>query len=243
MVSIVVPTYNSEKCLAGFFDEVHELFSKEGIAHEFIFVDDCSNDSSWQIITALHTAQPGTVKGIHLLSNSGQHMALYQGFIHATGEVVLTSDVDLHIPKQKLVELYRQLTVSNTDFTYLSYSRHYPNFALNIMSNAFNMLYHAILSVSDYGSNYRAMKKGVFNRIVEYEFDYGFIDTFLFLNAQGLAVSSSYLPGPFKNSGYTYNKKIRQAVWVLYMALIRKFRGFKPINPNNSPSLVAAQLL
>ena len=239
MLSIIVPIYNSQKYLLRFFEYIHALFSKEGIEYEIVFVDDCSTDSSWQIIRTLHSVHPGIIKGIQLSSNFGQHMAIFQGFAYVSGNVVITSDVVLHVPQEKLIELYNLLLTSESDFTYLSFQRHYPDFVLNAMSNAFNLVYHGIVGVSSNGSNYRALKKDTFNRLLQYNFDYGFIDTFLFLNARGLAVSTVHLPGLFKDSGYTYMKKINQAMRVLFMSLIRRIWGFNYTKGNSSQSIVS----
>jgi glycosyltransferase involved in cell wall biosynthesis len=48
--SIVVPVYNSAETLAILMQELNAVMSKLKVDFEIIFVDDCSNDESWQVL-------------------------------------------------------------------------------------------------------------------------------------------------------------------------------------------------
>lgn len=102
ILSIVVPCFNEEAVL---LDTAHALLSAitdlsgRGRIHSdsFIcFVDDGSQDSSWQIINELHDVDC-RYRGIKLSRNYGHQNALLAGLTHvgATCDCAVTIDADL----------------------------------------------------------------------------------------------------------------------------------------------------
>jgi glycosyltransferase involved in cell wall biosynthesis len=94
-ISVVVPVHNEKESLAALHAELGAVF--DGSAHgsaEFIFVDDGSNDGSWQVLAALARTDP-RVSAIKFRRNFGKAAALVAGFQAARGEVVFTMDGDL----------------------------------------------------------------------------------------------------------------------------------------------------
>jgi glycosyltransferase involved in cell wall biosynthesis len=93
-LSIVVPLYNEaesvEKLLAGLL-KVTEQFD---FGYEIIFVDDGSQDKTWEIIETLKKKTP-CIKGIKLRRNYGQTSAMVAGFDYARGKYIVTMDGDL----------------------------------------------------------------------------------------------------------------------------------------------------
>ncbi len=99
-ISIVVPCYNEEEMLpstiltlSAFLDEQ----IRDGLAasdSEILFVDDGSDDGTWDLIAAAHAASP-TLKGVRLSVNSGHQNALMAGLASAMGDFVISMDADL----------------------------------------------------------------------------------------------------------------------------------------------------
>jgi glycosyltransferase involved in cell wall biosynthesis len=94
MISIVIPLLNEVQSLEVLQKEIAEVASQSGLDLEIIFVDDGSNDGSWQAICemARHNAW---VHGIRFRRNFGKATALSAGFRQARGEILLTMDADL----------------------------------------------------------------------------------------------------------------------------------------------------
>lgn len=98
-LSIVVPVYNSERCLVALYGAVAEALEPEGISFDLILVNDCSPDSSWKIIESL-CGIDSRVVGVDLRRNFGQDNAILTGLRLARGEFVAVMDDDLqHHPR------------------------------------------------------------------------------------------------------------------------------------------------
>lgn len=93
-ISVIIPVYNSVKSLPILLGEIHTYFLSRKMHYEVIFVNDASQASTYEMLSALEL-QNDNVKAIHLTKNVGQQMALYKGLLMATGDYALTIDDDL----------------------------------------------------------------------------------------------------------------------------------------------------
>jgi glycosyltransferase involved in cell wall biosynthesis len=93
-VSVVVPVYNERPTLAALFDQCRAALDPLGIRWELIFVDDGSNDGSFDEIAALQ-ARDQRARGLRLRTNMGKAAALAVGFRAARGDRLVTMDGDL----------------------------------------------------------------------------------------------------------------------------------------------------
>lgn len=100
---LAVPCYNEESILrdtAGkLLAELDRLAGENLIdASSFIlFTDDGSKDRTWEIIEALHAADPVRIAGLKLAGNRGHQTALFAGLMHAKdrADAVVSLDADL----------------------------------------------------------------------------------------------------------------------------------------------------
>ena len=101
-LGIVIPCYNEEAVVADTAADVlgilGGLVQREVIAADsfVLFVNDGSTDSTWQLITGLHS-KDSRVKGLNLLGNVGQQNAIMAGMMTVRERVdaVVTIDADL----------------------------------------------------------------------------------------------------------------------------------------------------
>ena len=116
------PTSNHEKQLISFVipvkDEAETLIELyEGIAanvpgnyeFEIVFVDDGSDDESWDVITAMASMQPQRVRGLKFRTNVGKASGLTAGFRAARGEIIFTMDADLQDDPQEIPRFLARL--------------------------------------------------------------------------------------------------------------------------------------
>lgn len=106
MLSVVLPAYNEEEMLPKAAETLHRILSEESIDFELIFVDDGSNDHTWERIEEVCNASPRR-KGIHFSRNFGKEGAIFAGLENALGDCVAVMDCDLQHPPATLVEMYR----------------------------------------------------------------------------------------------------------------------------------------
>jgi glycosyltransferase involved in cell wall biosynthesis len=94
MLSVVVPVFNENESLRELHGELKSVSAEHNIDCEFIFVDDGSNDGSWQIIQQIADEDP-RAKGIRFRRNFGKAAALTAGMRAASGKNIVMMDADL----------------------------------------------------------------------------------------------------------------------------------------------------
>jgi glycosyltransferase involved in cell wall biosynthesis len=93
MISIVIPVYNEKESLKILHGEI-DAVSQANLDLEVLFVDDGSQDGSWEVIREL-AANDKRVRGIRFRRNFGKAAALSAGFREIRGNPVITIDGDL----------------------------------------------------------------------------------------------------------------------------------------------------
>ena len=106
LLSVIIPSMNEEEMILKTASVIHNILAKENISHELIFVDDGSEDSTWEQINAASKEQ-FNARGIHFSRNFGKESAIYAGLAYAQGDCCAVIDCDLQHPPEKLVEMYR----------------------------------------------------------------------------------------------------------------------------------------
>src|SRR5437879_6040521 len=94
MISIVIPVYNEKESLPVLQAEIAEAARRAELELEVLYVDDGSNDGSWEVIRTL-AKQCDWVHGMRFRRNFGKAAALSAGFHAAHGQIILTLDADL----------------------------------------------------------------------------------------------------------------------------------------------------
>ena len=107
-LSIVVPLYNESESLEELTSWIAKVLDKSILNYEIIFIDDGSNDSSWETIKTLQLNN-AKIKGVSFRRNYGKSAALNVGFSKAIGDVVVTMDADLQDSPDELPELYKMI--------------------------------------------------------------------------------------------------------------------------------------
>ena len=116
-LSIIIPVYNSAKILNKLITEISSnLSGKFEKDYEIIFVNDFSEDNSWEIIKK-NSKKFDFVKGIDLNYNVGQHGAIFVGLKFSIGNKIIMMDDDLQHPPQSLISIYNQLDLYDACYT------------------------------------------------------------------------------------------------------------------------------
>ena len=89
MISIIIPVFKSGAILEELFARICSVMESLEISFEVIFVNDCRNDFSWEIIKKLKAVN-SQVRGILLSKNYGQHNALLCGIVNSNGHFIVT---------------------------------------------------------------------------------------------------------------------------------------------------------
>ena len=99
-VAIVVPVHNEEAAIAPFLDAVRlntDALTEEGIAFEFIFVNDGSTDATLDRLIEEQSQDP-RIRIIDLSRNFGKEAAMTAGLDACDADAAIPIDVDLQDP-------------------------------------------------------------------------------------------------------------------------------------------------
>ncbi|MBK8518552.1 MAG: glycosyltransferase family 2 protein [Saprospiraceae bacterium] len=107
-ISLVIPLYNEAESLPELHEWIVKVMEDNGFSYEIIFIDDGSNDRSWDVIENLKQIDSQVI-GIKFRRNYGKSAGLNVGFEHSCGDVVITMDADLQDSPDEIPELYHMI--------------------------------------------------------------------------------------------------------------------------------------
>ena len=115
-VSIIIPLYNAEKFIGELLDSLLEQTLKN---FEVIVFDDCSTDSSCEIVESYIPKFDGRLSLCHMSKNSGSAPApRNNGFLVSRGEYIFFMDSDDTLTQTALEEMYSLAKEYDADVVY-----------------------------------------------------------------------------------------------------------------------------
>lgn len=106
-ISVVVPIHNEEGNIQPLYKRLKQVVSKLGLTHEFVFVNDGSQDKSLVLLRELAKADKA-VQYLDLSRNFGHQIAVTAGLDASRGDAVVIIDADLQDPPELIEELYQR---------------------------------------------------------------------------------------------------------------------------------------
>ena len=177
-LSFVIPVFNEEENLPRLFNEISVVATQLGYAYQILFVDDCSTDRSLAVIKEL-AAQSPAVAYVAFARNAGQSAALYAGFQHAEGDVVITMDADLQNDPADIPEMLRHYG----DFEMINGWRfnRQDNLGKKISSRIGNFVRNQLTweSIHDTGCSLKVMNAAMLKQIKMYKGLHRFLPTLM----------------------------------------------------------------
>jgi dolichol-phosphate mannosyltransferase len=107
-LSVVVPAHNEQDNLSETVQELLGALRAEGIPHEIILVDDCSEDETGRVIAGLAAANP-VIRWITRKPPSGFGRAVRAGLEAVSGDVVIIYMADKSDDPADAVRYYRKI--------------------------------------------------------------------------------------------------------------------------------------
>ncbi len=166
-LSIIIPLLNEEESINELYQWITKVMQSNGYSYELIFIDDGSNDRSWNIITKL-AKDDVTVRGIRFLENFGKSQALHAGFLKAQGDVIITMDADLQDNPEEIPALYQMIDEDGYDLVSgWKKIRYDSKIAKNLPSKLFNFAARKTsgLQLHDFNCGLKAYKHKVIKNI------------------------------------------------------------------------------
>lgn len=107
-LSIVIPVYNEEDNIVPLLSELGMELDRLGRSYEIIFVDDGSQDRSFEILKKAASSNE-KIRVLRFKENRGQTAAFDAGFKAALGHIVITMDADLQNDPKDIPRLLEKM--------------------------------------------------------------------------------------------------------------------------------------
>ncbi len=198
MISLIIPTFNEAKRLPTSLEKLIDFLKTFPESTEVIIVDDCSSDATFEIASTFKN-KIKNLKVLRLEKNLGKGWAVKNGFLAATGDIVIFTDADFSTPIEEINKLLQKI---NDGFDIAIGSRalnrglvkKHQNPLREFMGRIFNLLVQliAIKGISDTQCGFKAFKRSTTADIFEKQviFDFGFDVELLFLaRKKGLKIA------------------------------------------------------
>lgn len=208
--SVVVPVYNSASTLEVLHQQLTESIEELGKPYEILFVEDCGQDKSWQVLCNLKK-QSSNIRCFRLANNFGQWAALLCGTEQAQGKYIITIDDDLQYDEKDIIQLCKYRAENDLLLVYGIPNYVFENNVKHTQRQFRNELVNFIFS-KEITSSFRIFKRTIF---VNHQ---GFLRSqFHFEAAEKFFISPKYkdrIPVNFRErkkgqSGYNILKKIK----------------------------------
>lgn len=173
-LSIVIPVYNSEDCLAELYQQITTAL--QSISYELIFVNDKSKDRSWDKIVSILKTDP-KVKGVSLKKNAGQDNAIMAGLTFVRGNFVVIMDDDLQHSPFDILKLYDKCK-EGYDVCYGCFEEKKQNLWKNAGSSFNNVIAELFLKKPKglYLSPFKIIRFSLIKEIVRYNGAFPYVD-------------------------------------------------------------------
>ena len=185
-VSVVVPVFNEEDNIRPLIQEIDAALRPLGKTYEIVYVDDCSTDSSLDVLHAVQTER----KDLRVLRhgiNSGESAASLTGMQHARGEVIITIDADLQNDPADIPMLLEHLT-DGVDAVCGVRRKREDDWVKRLSSRVANAFRNGVTGdvIADAGCTYRALRRSSLHDLPVFNGLHRFLPTLLRL--QGYTV-------------------------------------------------------
>jgi len=168
-ISVVIPLFNEEESIKELSTWIVEVMKKNKFSYEIIFIDDGSDDTSWEEIERLNSKN-SNIKGVKFRRNYGKSAALNIGFLKAKGDVVITMDADLQDSPDEIPKLYEKVYKKGFDLVSGWKKERYDPISKTVPTKLFNWAARKASGIylHDFNCGLKAYNKNVIKNIEVY---------------------------------------------------------------------------
>ncbi len=165
MISVVIPAYNEEENIPVLYERLKNVLERLGENYEVIFVDDGSEDRTPEVLRDI-AKRDRSVKVVRFRRNYGQTAAMYAGFEHAKGDVIITMDADLQNDPEDIPVLLEKVREGYDIVSGWRKDRKDPFLSRKLPSSVANWIISKVTGVElhDYGCTLKAYRAEIAKR-------------------------------------------------------------------------------
>ncbi len=225
MLSVVIPAYNEEENIPILYQKLKKVLDSLGREYEVIFVDDGSTDRTWEVLKTL-ASQDKRLKLIRFRRNYGQTAALYAGFQHANGDVIITMDADLQNDPEDIPLLLEKLEEGYDIVSGWRKDRKDPFLSRRLPSIVANWLISKITGVElhDYGCTLKAYRADIIKRLELYGDMHRFLPALTKrMGARVTEIVVRHHPRLYGKSKYGIGRTVRVLLDILLVKFLNEY--------------------
>lgn len=168
-ISLVIPAKDEEESIPELSQWISRVMKTHGFSYEVIFIDDGSEDNTWEKIKEAGTID-SHIKGIRFNRNFGKSAALNTGFRAAQGEVVITMDADLQDSPDEIPELYNMIKTGGFQLVSGWKKKRHDPITKTVPSKVYNLItrYISGIKLHDFNCGLKAYSNVVVKNITVY---------------------------------------------------------------------------
>ena len=227
-LSVIIPCYNEEKTIFLIVEKIKKI---KNLTIEIIIVDDCSTDSTSDVLKNISQVYPD-IKIIRHEHNSGKGSAIQSGIKLVTGNIVLIQDADLEYDPNDYHNLLQPFIEADADVVYgtrfkggkyvrLHFFWHY--LANKILTTITNIVTN--LNMSDMETGYKVFKSDIIKSLKLNENSFG-IEPEITVKLAKKKYIFYEVPISYHGRSYEQGKKITLKDAFIAMYCIFRYRWF-----------------
>lgn len=166
---IIVPCYNEEAVINAFYEETRKITdTMTDYRFTFLFVDDGSKDNTFPLMKELAAAHTD-VRYISFSRNFGKEAAMYAGFSHSTGDLVIIMDADLQHPPTMIPVMMEGIKEGYDCAAARRLTRDKERGLQNLFSSAFYQVSNMLTEIKmpQNASDFRIMRRSMVDAILK----------------------------------------------------------------------------
>lgn len=210
LVSVVLPVFRNAESLAQMHAEITQV-AEERFPEcdlEIVFVDDGSDDESWEVICSLRRADPERVSAHRLSRNFGQLSAMVAGYRLARGDAVVSISADLQDPTDLIGDMVQRWLAGDDIVIANRAGRSDGRMSATTSRLAYAYARRSTPAIPEGGFDYFLMSRRTVNLLLQFKGRFRFLQGDLLW----LGLPTSFIPyvrkeRPHGRSGYSFGKR------------------------------------
>jgi glycosyltransferase involved in cell wall biosynthesis len=230
-ISFIIPVFRNSASLVPLVRQLAETMNKIDTQFEIVFVDDGSDDNSWEIISELTTHYP-EIRGFRFAKNHGQHAAVLFGLHHSQSPVAIVMDADLQDRLEAIIVLLNVHANSSAEVVFAGRIGSYQSRARMITSNLYRrILLKKVVGLPRGAGMFFLITRPAFQKILCLKLASGPMVIGMVAAAKLSCISVPFARSKrvYGKSSYTSLKRLRSAVNMLRCAFFAKKSSGDPL--------------